>query len=161
MSSVLGGKQTASVEMPAWAQQASQEAIQMAREAGRIGYMPNYGPQVAALSAPQEMAMQNNYDAAAAFGMAPQGGDALAGMPEAQTFAGGVRGYSSAPLFEQAVREFEMRNPQQAAQYNQFFVPRGQGSQPSYPTGQPSMFASPTYPGGGESWMDMVGSNRA
>lgn len=133
MGSILGGSQTSSTEMPQWAQRASQDAIQQAKDIGRIGYMPYYGPDVAAFTPMQELGMQSSYDAAAAYGLAPQGGNAMAGMPQAQEFAGGVRGYSSGDLFEQARREFEMRNPNQAAAYNQFFVPYGnENTNPNY-----------------------------
>jgi len=120
-----GGKQSTKVEIPAWAEQAMQENLNRAKDMAQIGYMPYYGPDVAAFTPMQEMGMQSSMDAAAAFGLAPQGMDAMAGMPQAQEFAGGVRGYSSGDLFEQARREFEMRNPQQAAQYDQLFVPYG------------------------------------
>ena len=121
----MGGKSTSSTEMPAWAQQASQDAIRMSRELGKVGYMPYYGPDIAAFSPMQELGMQSSYDAAAAYGLAPQGGNAMAGMPQAQEFAGGVRGYSSGDLYEQARAEFEAKNPVQAAQYNKMFVPSG------------------------------------
>jgi len=125
MSGGKGGSQSSKVKIPAWAEQAMQQNLQKANEFGQIGYMPYYGPDVAAFTPMQEMGMQSAYDAAAAYGLAPQGGDAMAGMPQAQEFAGGVRGYSSGDLFEQARREFEMRNPQQAAQYNKQFTPYG------------------------------------
>lgn len=125
MSGGKGGSQSSKVKIPAWAEQAMQENLRKANEFGRIGYMPYYGPDVAAFTPMQEMGMQSAYDAAAAYGLAPQGGNAMAGVPQAQEFAGGIRGYSSGDLFEQARREFEMRNPQQAASYNQQFIPYG------------------------------------
>jgi hypothetical protein len=47
-------------------------------------------------------------------------------MPAAQTFAGGVRGYSSAPLYDQAVSELQMRDP---AQYAKLMAPFSGGGQ--------------------------------
>jgi hypothetical protein len=120
-----GGSQSTQVEIPAWAESKMRENLNKASAMGEIGYMPYYGPEVAAFTPLQEAGMQGAYDAAAAFGLAPAGGDALAGIPEAETFAGGIRGYSSGDLFEQARAEFEARNPQQAAAYNRFFVPYG------------------------------------
>lgn len=125
MSGGKGGSQTSSVEIPAWAETAMQENLQRARQAAQIGYQPYYGPDVAAFTPMQEAGMQSSYDAAAAYGLVPQGGNAMAGVPQAQEFAGGVRGYSSGDLFEQARAEFEARNPRQAQQYNQLFVPYG------------------------------------
>lgn len=139
MSGGKGGSQSSKVQIPAWAEAAMQENLKKAESMGEIGYMPYYGPDFAAFTPMQETAMQGAYDAAAAFGLAPQGGSAMAGMPEAQTFAGGMRGYSSGDLFEQARQEFESRNPQQAARYNQNFVPYGTSeTNPNYtPAGYP------------------------
>ena len=66
--------------------------------------------------------MQGSYDTAAAFGLAPQGGDVMAGMPQAQQYSGGFMGYSAAPMYEQALAELEARNPEAVAQYNKMFV---------------------------------------
>lgn len=120
-----GGSQTTKAEIPAWAETAMRENLARAKEMARIGYMPYYGPDVAAFTPLQEAGMQSSYDAAAAYGLVPQGGDPMAGIPRPQEFAGGVRGYSSGDLFEQARREFELRNPQQASQYNRNFVRYG------------------------------------
>ena len=110
-----GGSQSTKVEIPAWAEQAMRENLRKASAMGEIGYMPYYGPDVAAFTPMQEAGMQGAYDAAAAYGLAAPGGDALAGIPQAREFAGGIRGYSSGDLFEQARAEFEARNPRQAA----------------------------------------------
>lgn len=123
-----GGSQSTKATIPAWAESAMRENLRKASAMGEIGYMPYYGPDVAAFTPLQELGMQGSYDAAAAFGLAPQGGDALAGIPQATDFGGGLRGYSSGDLFELARAEFEARNPQQAAAYNRFFVPYGQPS---------------------------------
>jgi len=63
----------------------------------------------------QQQSMRSTGNAASAFGLAPQGFDAMAGMPQAQTFAGGVQGYSSAPLYEQSLDNLFANAP---AQYN-------------------------------------------
>lgn len=129
-----GGSQTTEVKIPAWAEQAMKENLRKASAMGEIGYMPYYGPDVAAFTPMQEAGMQGAYDAAAAYGLATPGGDALAGIPQAQEFAGGIRGYSSGDLFEQARAEFEARNPLQAEQYNKFFKPYGtEETNPNFP----------------------------
>lgn len=117
------------VEIPKWAEDAMRSNLTKAQGMSEIGYMPYYGPDVAAFTPMQEAAMQGAYDAAAAFGVggAEKGGDALAEIPEAKDFGNGIRGYSSGDLYEQARAEFEGRNPQQAAQYNKFFTPYGGG----------------------------------
>ena len=42
-------------------------------------------------------------------------------MPAPQTYAGGMQGYSSMPLYDQAVAELQARNPGQMAAYNELF----------------------------------------
>lgn len=122
MSGGKGGSTTSQVEIPEWLEQASQRNIGRAEQAQQIGYMPYYGPDIAAFSPAQQTAMQSSYDAAAAFGLAPQGGDVMAGMPKAQDFGGGFMGYSSAPLYEQALAELQAKQPGQVEQYNRMFV---------------------------------------
>jgi len=120
-----GGSQSSKVEIPPWAEQAMIKSLGRAEKMAEIGYQPYYGPDVAAFSPMQEQAMQTTANAAAAYGLAPAGMDAMAGVPQAQEFAGGIRGYSSGDLFEQARAEFEARNPVQAQQYNALFAPTG------------------------------------
>lgn len=120
-----GGSQSTKAEIPPWAERAMIQNLGRAGDMAKIGYQGYYGPDVAAFSPMQEMGMQSSYDAAAAYGLAPQGGNAMAGMPQAQEFEGGIRGYSSGDLYEQARAEFESRNPVQAQQYNNLFVPTG------------------------------------
>lgn len=107
-----GGKSTTTTEIPAFLREAMQENIARGRQAASIGYTPYFGPDVAALTPMQEAAMANTNAGASAFGLAAPMGT---GMPEAQTFAGGVRGYSSAPMFEAALAELKARNPAQYA----------------------------------------------
>ena len=107
-----GGSTTTETKIPAFLQRAMQENIARGRQAASIGYTPYYGPDVAAMTPMQEAAMANTNAGASAFGLAAGQGT---GMPEAQTFAGGVRGYSSAPMFEAALAELKARNPAQYA----------------------------------------------
>lgn len=109
-----GGSTTQSVTIPAWLEQAAQSGLARGNQAASIGYVPYRGPDVAALTPMQEAAMGNTSMASSAFGL---GASPLpsAGMPAAQTFAGGVRGYSSAPIYDQAVNELQMRDPAQYA----------------------------------------------
>ena len=116
-----GGSQTQQVEIPDWVRDPSIRNLARAEEAQKIGYMPYYGPDVAAFNPTQQAAMQSSYDTAAAFGLVPQGGNVMAGVPQAQDY-GGVMGYSSAPLYEQALAELKARNPETVAQYDKLFV---------------------------------------
>jgi len=118
-----GGSQTSATSIPDWVKNPSIRNISRAEQAQQIGYQPFYGLDVAAPNETQMAAGQMNIDAAQAFGMLPQGQQnltAFSGMPEAQT-VGGVRGYSSAPMFEQAVQAGAQANPTQAQIYNTLF----------------------------------------
>lgn len=128
MSGGKGGSQTTQVEIPKYIEDASRANIAQGKEISQIGYTPYYGPDVAAFTPMQAAAMQSAADFGSAFGLTPKM-DAMAGMPEVQTFEGGVRGYSSAPLYEQAVAELAARRPGQAALINKQFVdPYGTGT---------------------------------
>lgn len=143
-----GGKQTSKVEIPAWLEDPSRRAIQRGEDISQIGYVPYMGPDVAAFTPMQNAAFQNTNDAAAAFGMsAPQS----TGMPQAQTFAGGVQGYSSYPGFQQSVDRFEAARPGQAQAMNAMFIDPFTG-RPSGPVSgpvQPIVAQQPNYEGGG------------
>jgi len=121
MSGGKGGGQSTKTEIPAWAEAATKRNLARAEEVQKIGYMPYYGPDVAGFTPSQQAAMQNNLSAASAFGMAAPT-DAMAGMPQAQDFGGGISGYSSGGLFDQAVAEFEAREPAYAKEYNELFA---------------------------------------
>ena len=129
-----GGSTSSSVEIPAWLENAAIENINRARDVQRIGYTPYYGPDVAAFSPMQTQAMQATGMGAEAFGLAPSGFDPMAGMPQAQEFAGGLMGYSSAPLFEESVETLRQQRPAQAAALEGLFIDpvTGQYSAPSY-----------------------------
>ena len=112
-------------ELPAWLDKAAQDNLAQAKIAGQIGYMPYYGPEIAGLSPQQTQSMQNTFNAQQAFGMVPQGAEFSTGLPEAQQYAGGVSGYSSGGLFDQALAELRARQPDIAAQYDKFYSGRG------------------------------------
>jgi len=120
-----GGSTSTEVSIPAWLEDAAKSGLARGEQAAGIGYVPYRGPDVAALTPLQEAAMANTSAASSAFGLgaSPMPG---AGMPAAQTFAGGVRGYSSAPLYDQAVSELQMRDP---AQYAKLMAPFSGGGQ--------------------------------
>jgi len=121
MSGGKGGGQTTENTIPEWAKQPTIRNLARAEEVQKIGYMPYYGPDIAAFNPTQQTAMQSNMDAAAAFGLAAPGQDAMAGMPQAQDF-GGISGYASAPIFEQAVTELEQKAPGYVKEYNELFA---------------------------------------
>lgn len=127
-----GSRQTTST-LPAWVQAPAERNIARAEVAQKVGYMPFYGPDVAAFNPTQQAAFNSNISAAEAFGMIPQGSlTAMQGMaPTPNTYAGGLQAYSSGSLFDQALAELEARRPGQVAQYNKMFVNPFSGVQPA------------------------------
>lgn len=116
-----GGSTTSEVTVPKFLEDAAKANLAQAGEISQIGYVPYYGPDVAALTPMQEAAIQNINQGASAFGLAAPS-DPMAGMPQAQEFAGGVRGYSSAPIFEQALQQLQQNRPGQFDAINRQFI---------------------------------------
>ena len=113
-----GGSKDQKITLPKFYETALQQQIGMAGDASQTGYVPYYGPEVAAFSPMQQASFQGTDQMASAFGMPTTGGQQY--MPQAETFAGGVQGYSSAPLYDQAVAAHAAANPAQAAQLGSF-----------------------------------------
>lgn len=117
-----GGSSTTSVEVPEWMESAAKSNLARAEDVSKIGYVPYYGPDVAAMTPMQEAAAQNVASAASAFGMQTPTGAGVTGMPPAQEFAGGIRGYSSAPMFEETLQTFGEQRPAQKAAIDDMFI---------------------------------------
>lgn len=143
-----GGSSTTSVQIPAWLEDAAKRNLAKADTISTMGPTPYYGPDVAALSPMQEAAMMNTNMGASAFGLnAPMG----TGMPQAMDFGGGVRGYSSAPLYEQARQELSYRLPGQFAALNEPFRDPITGAMPGGVYDPSYMPGAPVAAGGGGS----------
>ena len=140
-----GGSSTTSVQIPAWLENAAQQNLARADRVAQIGYTPYFGPDVAAFTPMQEAAMNNTNQAALSFGMAAPT-SAMAGIPAAQTFAGGLQGYSSAPLYQQSVEALRTNAPGQYNAMSQMFVDPITGAQPMYPFGTGVAPGSPAAP---------------
>lgn len=138
-----GGSTSTEVSIPEWLQQAAQSGLARGTQAAGIGYVPYRGPDVAALTPMQEAAMANTGQAASAFGLAPSPIPS-AGMPDVQTFSGGVRGYSAIPLYDQAINELKVRDPVQYAKLMAPFSDGGQFGITSMPMGgAPQSYGQP------------------
>lgn len=122
MSGGKGGSTTSKVEIPAWAEAAAQKNLQRAEGVQNLGYTPYIGPDVAAPNQMQTAAWQSAADAGSAFGLAPKM-DVAASLPEATDYGNGIKGYSSFPLFEQAVSEFRQKYPDQATYMDRYSMP--------------------------------------
>tara|TARA_R110000765_G_scaffold335457_2_gene425843 strand:+ start:1045 stop:2448 length:1404 start_codon:yes stop_codon:yes gene_type:complete len=120
-----GGSTTSAVTIPEYIEAAAQRNLNKAERISQIGYTPYYGPDVAAFTPMQQAAFQNTADTAGAFGMA--GGDMsqqdiMGGMGPATQYAGGVSGYSAAPIYEQALQTLGEKRPGQKAYIDSFFI---------------------------------------
>ena len=117
-----GGSQNQVTQIPKSIMDVAERNLARAEQVQKIDYMPYAGPEVAAFNPTQIQAMQNQIGAAQAFGMAPTEMQALQGMPQAQTFADGTQGYSSMPLYEQAVAEAARKDAASYKQREQLFT---------------------------------------
>lgn len=121
MSKGGGSTQTSKVEIPKWLEDAAQANIARAKQTADIGYVPNYGLDVAAFSPLQQQGMQATGMGAQAFGFAPQGFDATAGIPTPET-VNGFTGYRSGNLFDEAMQQLATRRPAQYLGVQQLFT---------------------------------------
>ena len=119
-----GGSTSSSVTVPDYIENAARRNLNKAEGISQIGYTPYYGPDVAAVTPMQQASFQNTANVADAFGMGtPSSGfDIMGGMGEPTQYANGVRGYSSAPIYEQSLDELAARRPAQKAYMDSFFI---------------------------------------
>jgi len=158
-----GGSSSQTTEIPAWLENAAIQNINKANDVSNIGYTPYYGPDVAALSPMQQQSMQSTGNAASAFGLAPQGFDAMAGMPQAQTFANGLQGYSSAPLYQESVDQLQANRPAQfQAMADMFTDPfTGAAAKNNYQASPEQVQQMFSNSGGGGGGITPTGGNRS
>jgi hypothetical protein len=135
-----GGSNTTRVEVPAWLEDAARQNIARANATAQIGYTPYYGPDVAALTPMQIASMQSTNAAASAFGLPTA--NPMAGMPTAQNY-GGMMGYSSGNMYDQALAELQRRAPGQYNAMRAPFIDPITGAPPAAPYGgMPMQYAS-------------------
>jgi len=117
-----GGSRTQKTEIPKWIEEPAKRNIARAEDVQKIGYMPWQGPDVAGFNPTQQAAMQANIGAAEAFGIVPQGQiTPMSGMPQQQTFTGGVTGYSASPMYEQALAELQAKQASDVQKYKNLY----------------------------------------
>lgn len=113
-----GGSQSTSVQLPSFIEDAAKRAIDRGETASQIGYVPYSGPDVAAFTPLQEASFASTNQAAEAFGLPSAMGSTL---PEAQNF-GGILGYSSKPIYDQAIGILAEERPGQYNAINNQFI---------------------------------------
>ena len=157
MAGGKGGTQTSQITIPDYIEDAARRNLAKAEDISQIGYVPYYGPDVAAFTPMQEASFQQTADVASAFGLAAPtaAADIMGGMPAPTQYAGGVRGYSAAPMYEQAVSELAAQRPAQAEYLQSFFIDPMTG-ETIRDYGQPAVspvapMVSPVAGGGGSS----------
>ena len=129
MSGGKGGSTTSQVQIPKWMENAAKKNLARADDVAEIGYTPYYGPDVAATTPMQAAAFGNTNQAADAFGMqsvSPQN----YGLPQAQTYEGGISGYSSGGAFDQALGLLEQNRPGQYEAIGNMFIDPQTGAPP-------------------------------
>lgn len=158
-----GGTSETKVKLPKELSEASKDAISLAKDVGRIGFMPFSGPAVAAFTPQQEAAFTGASQASSAFGL---GGSAFAkgfGLPNVQTTPDGVRGYSAMPMYDAAVANIP---PGQLEALRALFINPQTGAAPAGATrpqpqqAAPQAPAGPTKGGFGEVIQPQASSNR-
>ena len=117
-----GGSETTKTEVPDWIKQPAIRNLQRAEDVQRIEYMPYRGPEVAAFNATQNAAMNNNIGTAKAFGLLDPNSTltATTGMPTPTDF-NGFSGYSSMPIYDQALADTKTAQPEAVALYDSLF----------------------------------------
>lgn len=139
-----GGSQSTAVKLPGFIEEAAQRAIQRGETAGQIGHVPYSGPDVAAFTPQQEAAFAATNQAAEAFGLPLSMGSP---MPEPTDFGGGLLGYSSRPIYDQAIGVLMDERPGQYQAITDTFIDPVTG-QMANPQPQP---VAPVVPGSSQS----------
>jgi len=92
MSGGKGGSTTSQITIPEYIDAAARRNLDKAERISQIGFVPY------------------------------EGADVAGGMPEPTAYAGGVRGYSAAPLYQEAVQTLGEKRPGQKAFIDSFFI---------------------------------------
>jgi len=144
----MAGSESTSVEIPPWLEEPTRATIKRGEQVANIGYVPYYGPELAAFTPQQNAAFANTNAAADAFGLS---GGANA-MPTPTQYAGGMQGYSSQPLLEQSQYQLYQERPNQYGYQQSFFIdpvapnpnsPYGGGDYRPLPFGSDPVTAQP------------------
>ncbi len=101
---------TQQVQLPQYMEDLSKYATEQAMKGSQIGFVPYIGPDVAAFTPMQQAAFDGTNMAASAYGMPTA---ATTGLPQPTTYANGMQGYSSYPLYQQSLASLQKANPTQ------------------------------------------------
>ena len=120
----FGGSTSQETAIPEYITEAAKKNLERAELVSNIGYIPYIGPDVAAFSPMQEAGFQSTENLANAFGMGSgmSQQDIMGGMGEPTQYANGVRGYSSYPLYEEALEELAKQRAGQKQYIDRLFI---------------------------------------
>ena len=124
MSGGKGGSTSSTVTIPEYIEEAARRNLTKAEKISQLGYVPYYGPDVAAFTPMQEAAFQNVSDTASAFGLSAPAtqADIMGGMQRPTEYAGGLKGYSSAPMYQASLDRLAAERPSQKSYMDSFFI---------------------------------------
>lgn len=109
----MGSRSTTVQEnkIPAYLEEAGKLAVEEAKKIREMGYLPYFGPEIAAIN-PYEQAMAQNVGGmASAFGLAAPAAMDMSGVDTATS--GGVTGYTTAPAYFAALERLKETRPDQ------------------------------------------------
>jgi hypothetical protein len=124
MSGGKGGSTSSTVTIPEYIEEAARRNLTKAEKISQLGYVPYYGPDVAAFTPMQEASFQNVADTASAFGLSAPAtqADIMGGMQRPTEYAGGLKGYSSAPMYQASLDRLAAERPSQKSYMDSFFI---------------------------------------
>ena len=109
----MGSKSTTVQEnrIPRYLEEAGQLAVEEAKKIKEMGYLPYFGPEVAAINPYGQAMAQNVGGMASAFGLAAPAAMDMSGVDTATS--GGVTGYTTAPAYFAALERLKETRPDQ------------------------------------------------
>ena len=122
MAGGKGGSQTSSVEIPEYIEAAAQRNQTKPSAFRSLAMFRIMALINAALTPMQQAGDENVARRGWRVQMATPQGQDIYGMPAPTEYAGGIQGYSSAPMFEQAQTELAARRPAQKSYIDSFFI---------------------------------------
>lgn len=117
----MGGKSKTTTKIPEWVRGPAERNLHRAEEASQIGYVPYYGPTLAAFNPMQNQAFANIGAGAQAFGLAGPG-EMFQPTMQARDFGNGMIGHSSGELYDLALADLAARRPGQFDAINNLFL---------------------------------------
>ena len=107
----MGSRSTTENKIPAYMEEAGKLAVEEAKKIKEMGYLPYFGPEVAAIN-PYEQAMAQNVGGmASAYGLAAPAAMSMSGVDTATS--GGITGYTTAPAYFSALERLKETRPDQ------------------------------------------------